>query len=234
MHSLKVMTWNVENLFLPDAGASQAEQQRFQTKLATLAAVIDREPPDVLALQEIGPDGALQALHGSLAVPMPHALAGEPDGRGIRVAFLSRLPFTGSTEIRPFPSLIQPVQQKDQIFDDPQTPEDESFTAEMGRGGLEVTFEVESTPVTILSVHFKSKLITYSRQWHLVQGSRCQPKDEGEHYRYAATALYRRTGEAMTVPRAGQPAAGPRRWIVRSRRRTRASEGRDHLRGSQR
>ena len=59
MPSLKVMTWNVENLFLPDAEASQAEQQRFQTKLATLAAVIDQEQPDVLALQEIGPDGAV-------------------------------------------------------------------------------------------------------------------------------------------------------------------------------
>jgi endonuclease/exonuclease/phosphatase family metal-dependent hydrolase len=161
--------------------------------------VIDREQPDVLALQEIGPDGALQALRGALATPMPNALAGQPDGRGIRVAFLSRLPFTSSAEIRPFPTLIQPVQQKDQIFDDPQTPEDESLTNQMGRGGLEVTVEVEGTPVTILSVHFKSKLITYPRQRGLVQGSRFQPKDEGERYRYAAYALYRRTGEAMTV-----------------------------------
>jgi hypothetical protein len=175
MPSLKVMTWNVENLFLPDAGA-QAEQQRFQTKLATLAAVIDREQPDVLALQEIGPDGALAALQGALATPMPHALAGEPDGRGIRVAFLSRLPFTSSAEIRPFPTLIQPVQQKDQIFDDPQRPEDESLTAEMGRGGLEVSVEVESTSVTLLNTHFKSKLITYPRQRGLVHGSRSSPR----------------------------------------------------------
>jgi hypothetical protein len=32
-----------------------------------------------------------------------------------------------------------------------------------------------------------------------VQGSRFHPKDEGGRYRYVAYALYRRTGEAMTV-----------------------------------
>lgn len=199
MPSLTVMTWNVENLFHPDADATHEKRQLFQTKLATLAAVIEQEQPDLLALQEVGPNGALSALQQALCTPMHHALSGEPDRRGIRVAFLSRLPFTASTQIGPFPALIRPLQERDPIFDDVETPEDESLTAEMGRGALEVTVEVEGTSVTLLNTHFKSKLITYPRQRGLVQGSRFQPKDEGERYRYAAYALYRRTGEAVTL-----------------------------------
>ncbi len=55
---------------------------RFQRKLANLAAVIDQQQPDVLALQEIGPDGALQALQGPSAPRCPYASSGIADGRG--------------------------------------------------------------------------------------------------------------------------------------------------------
>ena len=89
MTTLKVMCWNVENLFLPPPGDAPAAEQ-FQRKLANLAAVIDQQQPDVLALQEIGPDGALQALQGALSTSLPHASSGIADGRGVRVAFLSR------------------------------------------------------------------------------------------------------------------------------------------------
>ena len=61
MTAFKVMNWNVENLFLPDQLKPES-QQDFQDKLAKLAAVIDTEQPDVLALQEVGPNGALAAL----------------------------------------------------------------------------------------------------------------------------------------------------------------------------
>lgn len=96
MPTLKVMTWNLEKLFLPDAGATDQVRERFAAKIANLAAVIDQQQPDLLALQEIGPDGALEALQEALGDPMPHALEGQPDGRGIRVAFLSTLPFARS------------------------------------------------------------------------------------------------------------------------------------------
>jgi hypothetical protein len=66
MPTLKVMCWNVENLFLPPPGDGPAVE-RFQCKLANLAAVIDEQQPDVLALQEIGPDGALAVLQGALS-----------------------------------------------------------------------------------------------------------------------------------------------------------------------
>jgi hypothetical protein len=57
MTSLSVMTWNVENLFLPDPEAPQQKREQFQTKIATQAAVIERHRPDVLVLQEIGTGG---------------------------------------------------------------------------------------------------------------------------------------------------------------------------------
>jgi endonuclease/exonuclease/phosphatase family metal-dependent hydrolase len=199
MPSLKVMTWNVENLFLPEPSDSAQKTQRFQTKLTNLAAVIDQQQPDVLALQEIGPDGALLALQNALVTPMPHAMEGLPDSRGIRVAFLSKLPFASSQQLRPFPPMIRAVQDRDPIFDDASTPADESVTSEMARGGLEVTVDVLGTAVTVVAVHFKSKLISYARQRGLVGGSQFQPNDEGERYRYAAYALYRRTGDAVTI-----------------------------------
>jgi hypothetical protein len=48
MTTLKVMCWNVENLFLPPSGDDPAAEQ-FQRKLAALATVIDQQQLDVLA-----------------------------------------------------------------------------------------------------------------------------------------------------------------------------------------
>jgi exonuclease III len=62
MTALRVMTWNVENLFLPAEEGGSNDESVFQHKLGLLAAVIDQEAPDVLALQEVGSEGALTAL----------------------------------------------------------------------------------------------------------------------------------------------------------------------------
>jgi endonuclease/exonuclease/phosphatase family metal-dependent hydrolase len=199
MSSFIVMTWNVQNLFLPSHEDGPDDQTSFEQKLASLAAVIDQEQPHVLALQEVGPDGAIGHLQAVLTHQMPHSIGGQPDGRGIRVAFLSTEPFQSSHELRPFPSPIRPVQIKDPIFDDTNTTEDESMTAMMGCGGLEVSVSVGGTPVTVITAHFKSKLITYARKSGIVGGNKFQPNDEGERYRYAAYALYRRTGEAVVI-----------------------------------
>ena len=198
MTTLKVMCWNVENLFLPPPGDGPAVEQ-FQRKLANLAAVIDEQQPDVLALQEIGPDGALAVLQGALSTSLPHASSGIADGRGIRVAFLSRYAIQQHRDIQPFPALIKAVQARDPIFDDAETEEDESLTQAMGRGGLEISIDVDGKEVSLLNAHFKSKLISYARRRPDVPGSRFQPRDEDERYRYAAYALYLRTGEAMTI-----------------------------------
>ena len=199
MTAFTVMTWNVQNLFLPSHDDGPDDQAVFQQKIDSLTAVIDQQRPHVLALQEVGPDGALHFLQNALTHSMPHAIEGLPDRRGIRVAFLSTEPFTSSRHLQPFPSQIRPVQSRDPIFDDLSTPGDESLTAMMGRGAVEVSVSIGGTTVTVISAHFKSKLISYARQRGLVGGSRFQPNDEGERYRYAAYALYRRTGEATTI-----------------------------------
>ncbi len=199
MRSLTVMTWNVENLFLPDPRAQGERDAAFHRKILDLAALIDRERPDVLALQEVGGEDALAVLQKALNVPMPHALCGEPDGRGSRVAFLTRLPITDAADIVSYPRLIRPVQARDELFDDVRTAEDESLCEEMSRGALEVTVDADGMAVTLVNVHFKSKLPSYPRRQGLVQGSPFEPKDEGERCRYAAYAMYRRTAEAVTI-----------------------------------
>jgi endonuclease/exonuclease/phosphatase family metal-dependent hydrolase len=199
MAAFKVMTWNVQNLFLPTDSDGPDNQAIFQEKLNSLASVIDQERPHILALQEVGPNGALHQLQGTLTHPMSHAIEGQPDDRGIHVAFLSTEQFQSTRHLRPFPNLIRPIQAKDPIFDNPNTPEDESLTSMMSRGGLEVSVSIDAILVTIVTAHFKSKLISYARQGGVVGGSQFQPNDEGERYRYSAYGLYKRTGDAMTI-----------------------------------
>ncbi len=199
MTTLTVMTWNVQNLFLPGTDSGPDSPAAFDAKLASLASVIDSVRPDVLALQEVGPDGALDALQSVLARPMPYAVEGTPDARATRVAILSTLSPADSLQFGAFPPRIRAVQARDPVFDRPDTPMDESLTATMGRGAVEVTLAIDGRDVTVLTAHFKSKLMSYAREPGLVAGSQFQPNDEGERYRYAAFALYRRCGEAVTV-----------------------------------
>jgi hypothetical protein len=70
------MTWNVENLFRPDAaGAEDAERERYRRKLGLLAGVIGRLDPDVVALQEVGGDEPLADLQEALGGAYPHRAA---------------------------------------------------------------------------------------------------------------------------------------------------------------
>jgi hypothetical protein len=57
----KVMTWNVENLFKPGASGPPTEAA-YDAKLQGLAATINDEAPDALAVQEIGDPAALGDL----------------------------------------------------------------------------------------------------------------------------------------------------------------------------
>jgi hypothetical protein len=130
------MTWNVENLFLPGSGDGPADQDTFDAKLDALETVLRALVPDVVALQEIGSPEAPGALRDRVADlgykdPVESSL---PDSRGIRVAFLSRLPVVGdAVEVSVFPPDIDPVQVSDS--EDPA----ERTTDRMGRGALEIT-----------------------------------------------------------------------------------------------
>jgi endonuclease/exonuclease/phosphatase family metal-dependent hydrolase len=200
MSRVRVMTWNVENLFLPGQDGGPDTEQAFEHKLTSLAAVINQAAPDVAALQEVGSTQALARLQARLTHQLSHTAVGEPGDRPIRVALLSTRPLTEIAHIRPFPAGVRAVQDKDELFDDPSTPGvDESMTREMGRGALAATAEVDGIPVTVVTAHFKSKLIGYARKQGVVGGSKFAPNDEGERLRYAGYALFRRTGEAMTI-----------------------------------
>jgi hypothetical protein len=104
MTAFGAMTWNVENLFRPQQGAADDERERYQRKLGLLAGVIENLEPDAVALQEVGGEVELADLQDALGGAYPHrAASGFPDGRGIRVAFLSKHPIEEQEDIVDFP-----------------------------------------------------------------------------------------------------------------------------------
>ena len=197
MATLTVMTWNVQNLLSVGHDDGPATQEAYEAKLAALAAVIDRVGPDVLALQEVGPEAVLADLAAACATPLPFRLVGSPDRRGIRVAFMSQRRLANHRDVTAFPPGLLPVQARDAAFDDPATPANEATTSACARGILAATLRAGSTTVAVVNGHLKSKLITYEPRPN-GGGPRFNPDDEGERLRYAGYALGRRSAEAMT------------------------------------
>jgi endonuclease/exonuclease/phosphatase family metal-dependent hydrolase len=190
MTTLKAMTWNVENLFRPASGANQAEQQRFQRKLALLAGVINRLDPDVVALQEIGGEEPLHDLQQALGGTYPHrAISAFPDRRGIRVAFLSKHTVDEQTDIVDFP----PGPALD-IHDITATGGSAPINR-MGRGALRIRITKDGLTADVITAHLKSKLLTFPRPG----GSSFAPRDEEERAQAAGIALMRRAAEAVTL-----------------------------------
>lgn len=176
-------TWNLENLFRPGDDSNSGTEADYAKKLKSLAAIVSDLAPDVLAVQEVGDPDALDYLASRLKGTWHTALA-EPDGRGIRVGFLSQSALTKVDEILEFPAHLGPVQ-----VDDGGTIE------KMGRPALKARIRKDGTSFDIVSVHLKSKLLSYP-------GGRFNPRDEGERARYAVYALHRRAAESAAV-RAG-------------------------------
>jgi hypothetical protein len=100
---LRVMTWNVENLFAAGDADGPATEAALAAKIESLRAVIDAQRPHVLALQEVGGEGALQRLQQALTVPMPYQQLGIADERGIRVASSADEHSTTASISAPFP-----------------------------------------------------------------------------------------------------------------------------------
>jgi len=179
----KVMTWNVQNLFKPGAAAGPPTQGIFDAKIQGLAATINAQSPDALALQEIGDPAALDDLVQQLQGTWHRRVSQHPDPRHIRVAWLTQRTIIASEEIFQFPIHLQPVQVDDSG----------AVLGEMGRGALVITVQSDGgQPIRLITTHLKSKLLTFP-------GGRFNPLDEDERARFAAYALYRRTAEAATV-----------------------------------
>ncbi len=179
----KVMTWNVENLFKPGAAAGPASEAVYEAKLRGLAATINDQAPDALAVQEVGDPAALDDLVQRLRGTWHQKLSRHPDQRHIRVAWLTRREITQSEDILEFPAQLKPVQVDD----------GGATIGVMGRGAVAVTVMSDSgRPVRLVTTHLKSKLLTFP-------GGRFEPRDEDERARFAAYALYRRAAEAATL-----------------------------------
>ncbi len=184
----RLMTWNVQNLFLPGTRFGPPDDATYENKLAALAATIDAAQPEALLLQEVGDPQALDDLCERLAVPLPHRQLATPDDRGIRVAIASAVEPTEVTEIRPFADGLLPVQSGD----DPPGPEGPPMINEIGRAALRASFVLGGETIDVVTCHLKSKLLTFP-------GGRFSPRDEDERARVGAYALYRRAAEAATI-----------------------------------
>jgi len=67
---LTVMTWNIQNLFPVGHEDGPATQQEYDDKIGGLAEVIDAVQPDLLALQEIGPEQVLADLNAACSIDL--------------------------------------------------------------------------------------------------------------------------------------------------------------------
>jgi endonuclease/exonuclease/phosphatase family metal-dependent hydrolase len=177
-----VGTWNVENLFSRGEFAPTTPAV-YRAKVDGIAETIESNSVDVVGLQEVGDAQAFTDLADRLGPPWRGVVSTLPDGRGIRVAILSRLPVVSTAEVADLPVTLAPLQADD----GPRT-----VTTRMGRGALRARVRTPHGTLDIVTCHLKSKLITYP-------GRRFQPSDEGQRARYAAYALYRRTAEATTL-----------------------------------
>lgn len=172
---LKVMTWNVENLFATNAN--------YQAKLVSLSATIAKVDPDVAALQEIGGDTELQALQGALASQgclLKHSLIGRPDDRGIRVALLSKRPIKNEGGIEELASNFPIVDLEGKAI------------AALGRGAPHGSVTVDGQKVHVIGAHLKSKLLTFPN-------GQFSTKDEDLRARVGGIALLKRAAEAVTL-----------------------------------
>lgn len=177
----RIGTWNLENLFRPGTDSGPTSAAAYEAKLDALAATILAMAPDVLAVQEVGDPAALADLADRVGGTW-HRHTAEPDGRGIRVGFLSRTELTNLTQIAAFPAGLRPIQ-----VDDTAT-----RIQALGRPALAARVILDGTSVDLVSCHLKSKLLTFP-------GGRFSTTDEDERARFGAYALYRRAGEAATI-----------------------------------
>lgn len=195
---MRLGTWNLENLFMP-GGDGPTGQAEYDAKLAGLAATIIELAPDVLAVQEVGDPEALDDLVERLPGSWTTALA-DPDPRGIRVGFLSRVDLAHVEQFADFPVELGGIQVDDAG----------ARIEQMGRPALQARVAVGQTRLDVITAHLKSKLLSYP-------GGRFSPRDEGERARYAVYALHRRAAEAATVRAAADvllAGAGTTRAVV--------------------
>jgi endonuclease/exonuclease/phosphatase family metal-dependent hydrolase len=172
---ITITTWNVQNLTQSDTV--------FADKVNFLASTLQALGSDVVALQEVLDLNALQSLALQLGF---HHFAALPDGRGNRVAFLTRQ------------ALAQPPQEVVEW----QLPTDEEVRGfnsdgdvvvepKFPRPALQITVSHNGEELDIITVHMKSKLLTF--------GGNFSTSNETLRAQTAYFALQRRAAEATSL-----------------------------------
>ncbi len=191
MTTFRAMTWNVENLFMPKTGASLEVQTQYAFKLNLIANVISEFQPDVIGLQEVGGEEPLLDLQVALGGAYPNRIVSAfPDGRGIRVAYLTNLEVSKVEDIADFSP--GPATQVYNITNDGQP----KPINRLGRGALLIRVEKDDLSIYLVNAHLKSKLLTFKTDTGRTSFS---PKDEDQRAQVAGVALHRRAAEAITL-----------------------------------
>lgn len=146
--ALRVITWNVENLFDdrndPETNDDILTTAQLNAKITAISRVLLSVDADVVVLQEVENLSVLDRLNA--AIPSlgytERDLRDGFDGRGIDVAFLARTPVTNV------------VSHVGEWFPGASGDETYSFT----RDALEIFTTPGGHPITIMNVHFRSQL----------------------------------------------------------------------------
>jgi endonuclease/exonuclease/phosphatase family metal-dependent hydrolase len=192
MATLRVMTWNVENFFPAGSKDGPPTQAIFDDKIKVLRTTIQAQDPDVVALQEVGGQGPLDELRAALGANTYPAsrLSAFPDPRGIRTAFISKLPILTSAEVVDFPT---------NAATKISAPDGDGHLApvtRLSRGALSIDVQKGGRTFEIITTHLKSKLLSYPRpHGH----SSFTPKNEDERTEIGGVALLKRAAEAATL-----------------------------------
>jgi endonuclease/exonuclease/phosphatase family metal-dependent hydrolase len=187
----KVMTWNLENLAAFGHTDGPDTPTEYEQKINGLAGTILENDADVLAVQEVLDPNAFHDLVSRLGGCYPYTLLATPDARGIRVGFLSKLPFEDQEEISTFPEgsldCVPGIDGHGNSID----------VIKLGRSALHVQVcPLLGFPIHLITIHLKSKLPSYPSR---TGKARFSTNDEDERARVAGYGLLRRTAEAVAL-----------------------------------
>jgi endonuclease/exonuclease/phosphatase family metal-dependent hydrolase len=171
---ITITTWNVQNFTRNDTV--------FAEKLDFLIATLQALNSDVVALQEILDLNALQDLADGLGF---HHFAATPDGRGNRVAILTRNAPSQSQQIDQW-LLAQGVEVH--RFDNNGNVQ---VMQQFSRPAFRITVAHDGGQIDIVTAHLKSKLLTF--------GGNFSTTDETLRAHTAYFALERRAAEATSL-----------------------------------
>jgi len=172
---ITITTWNVQNFAQTDPV--------FVEKLNFLIGTLQALGSDVVALQEILDLNALQDLANGLGF---QHFAAAPDGRGNRVAFLTRHAPTQAPQQIDQWRLAQGVEVRD-FGNSGNT----AVVPQFPRPAFQITISHAGREIDVVTSHMKSKLLTF--------GANFSTTDETLRAHTAYFALERRAAEATSL-----------------------------------